>query len=376
MVKEKECKVCGARSKLIASAIGVCAQCLKDRPSEALPIAMEAHRESRGRYGLPKEPPKDPKGALCGLCANDCRIPIGGYGYCGLARNQDGNILRIAGTPDKGLLEWYYDPLPTNCVAAFTCPGCTGSGYPKYAYLNGPEYGYNNLAVFYGSCSLDCLFCQNWSYRELAFRGTPILTAEELASKVNERVSCICYFGGDPSPQMPHAIKTSELAIKRAKQWNGILRICWETNGLMSRKAVEKAVELSLKTGGNIKFDLKAWSEPIYKALCGVSNKPIYENFRFVASLIGERLNPPLLTASTLLVPGYVDVEEVKSIARFIASLNPNIPYSLLAFYPCYMIHDLPTTSSSHAQEALKAAKREGLNNVVIGNIHLLSNAY
>ncbi|MGD9233966.1 MAG: hypothetical protein PVH67_08905, partial [Desulfobacterales bacterium] len=76
--------------------------------------------------------------------------------------------------------------------------------------------------------------------------------------------------------------------------------------------------------------------------------------------------------ASTLLVPGYVDEPEVEKIAGFISSLNPKIPYSLLAFYPQFYLNDLPTTSKSHALRCKAIAEKAGLKNIRIGNVHLL----
>jgi pyruvate formate lyase activating enzyme len=75
-------------------------------------------------------------------------------------------------------------------------------------------------------------------------------------------------------------------------------------------------------------------------------------------------------------VPGYVDPEEAGRITRFIANLNPDIPYALLAFHPHFVMHDLPLTSKGHAQAALEAAQTAGLTHVHIGNIHLLSEDY
>jgi pyruvate formate lyase activating enzyme len=135
-------------------------------------------------------------------------------------------------------------------------------------------------------------------------------------------------------------------------------------------------VELSLTSGGCLKFDLKAWDEGLHQALCGVSNQRTLENFRLAASLTRERRTPPPLVASTLLVPGYVDSQEVSRIARFIASLDPAIPYSLLAFCPQFYMADLPTTSHRHAQECLEAARAEGLERVRLGNLHLLGPDY
>jgi pyruvate formate lyase activating enzyme len=84
----------------------------------------------------------------------------------------------------------------------------------------------------------------------------------------------------------------------------------------------------------------------------------------------------PLVVASTLLVPGYVTPREVGRIARFIADINPGIPYSLLAFAPQFYMDDLPRTSFRHAREAEAEARSAGLASVHIGNRHLLSPDY
>lgn len=368
-----KCKICGEKSPLISEKLGVCKKCICEKPEEALKITDKVHMESRATFGLPAKPPQTPNGLLCGLCQNNCKIGNGERGYCGLVTNINNKLVRLAGTPEKGVLEWYYDPLPTNCVAWWFCPGCTGKGYPEYAYSPQAETGYSNLAVFYGSCSFDCLYCQNWHYRQLANRLKPAISAENLAAKVNSHVSCICYFGGDPSSQILHALKTSELALRKAENEKRILRICWETNGYMNRNLALKAAELSLKSGGIVKFDLKFWNENLNRAICGVSNKPSLENFRIIGEkMFEERPKVPLLTASTLLVPGYVDEEEIRNLSEFIASVNPKIPYTLLAFYPCYVMNDLPTTSRKLAYNCYEIAKKY-LENVRIGNVHLLS---
>ena len=108
-----------------------------------------------------------------------------------------------------------------------------------------------------------------------------------------------------------------------------------------------QAAEIALDSGGCIKFDLKAWDEGLHLALCGVSNKRTKENLQLLAEYTEKRRSPPFLVASTLLVPGYVDKQEVSQIAEFISSLDPDIPYSLLAFYPHFMMRDLPTTSTT-----------------------------
>jgi len=81
---------------------------------------------------------------------------------------------------------------------------------------------------------------------------------------------------------------------------------------------------------------------------------------------------------STLLVPGYIDTEEMVRIAEFKANLNPDIPYALLGFNPNFFMDDLPYTSSRHASEALEAARiaTAVLRNIRLGNVQLFSNAY
>jgi pyruvate formate lyase activating enzyme len=126
-----------------------------------------------------------------------------------------------------------------------------------------------------------------------------------------------------------------------------------------------------LESGGCIKFDIKAWNEDLNIALTGVTNKQTLRNFEKLAEYVETRKNPPFLVASTLLVPGYVNEEEVKNIAKFIAGFDKEIPYSLLAFHPQYLMSDMPTTSKRQAESCYQVA-RKYLNRVKIGNIHLL----
>ncbi|MCS7216907.1 MAG: radical SAM protein [Candidatus Bipolaricaulota bacterium] len=352
------CPVCGKR-KLLSRAIGVCGDCLRQRPQEAEPFVAKARARSRRIFGFPEAVPRDPQGHPCGLCVHDCRVPPDGVGFCGLPPGER-SVARVS---------WYYDPLPTNCVADFVCPGGTGAGYPRYAYRPGAEYGYKNLAVFYEACSFDCLYCQNWHYRVEGPHRAPV-GPEDLARAVDARTSCICFFGGDPTPQLPHALRAAELAREAHPQ--RILRICFETNGSMSRALLARMVEVALASGGVIKFDLKAWDPHVHYALTGAPNARTLENFAWVAERFALRPEVPLLVASILLVPGYVDVEEVRPLARFIAALNPHIPVSLLAFYPNCLMDDLPCTSAAHMERCLRAAEEAGLTRVHVGNRHLL----
>jgi pyruvate formate lyase activating enzyme len=354
---EQVCRVCGDRSPLIAGQLGLCIDCIRERREEALVVAEEAHAAARRLFDLPERAPRAEDGRRCGLCVQDCMIGEGERGYCGLREVRDGRLHHLAGTRERGLLHWYRDGLPTNCVADPVCAGHT-------------QRGKHNLAVFYASCTVDCLFCQNYHFRQVDPAASDLLSADELADLANELTFCVCYFGGDPASQMMHALAAGHRLAERG------LAVCWETNGTARPALMDRALDLALASAGCVKFDLKAYDDGLHRALTGASNRYTLENVSRAATRFDERPESPAVVVSTLLVPGYVDVEEVSRIARFVADQNPAIPYALLGFAPHFLFPDLPRTSVRHAEEAEAAAREAGLRTVRIGNRHLLSRDY
>ncbi len=338
------CSRCGKREA--AEAIGLCLSCLRTIPARE--VLNQAHT-SREKYNLPSAPPRSSPGKTCRLCANECKLSEGQAGFCGLRVGQKEKI--TWNLPRRTLSAYaYYDPLPTNCCAAWFCPGSREKGV--------------NLAVFLYGCNFDCLFCQNASHRWV--KQADSISFEDLVNlALNPSVRCVCFFGGSPEPQLPLAIQVSREIIRRSPR---PIHICWEWNGAGHPSLVQKAAELSLETGGTVKFDLKAWTPAVGEALCGVSLRRTYENLARLGCLFPQ---PGLLTATTLLVPYYVEVTEVEEIARFLAAINPDFPYSLLVFHPDDRLKDLPITPRAQVKEAYKAARRH-LNRVHIGNLHLL----
>jgi pyruvate formate lyase activating enzyme len=359
MLSEKTgtCHVCLSATPIVSGALDICARCTKKEFTKLQPELLGVHDTIRDAFDLPPRPPERQDGVTCNYCANLCRIGEDEKGFCGLRKVQNGRLVYLAGTPVHGLLKYYRDPLPTNCVADWVCDGYKHPGC-------------HNLAVFYESCTMNCLFCQNWHYRQVSPGDHAGISAEQLGSAADPSTFCVCFFGGDPSSQMPHALSASRLLAENK------VRICWETNGMMNTNYLEKAIDFSIQTGGCIKFDLKAYDNEMHIALTGISNEPVKRNFKRAAERSFERSVPPLVVASTLLVPGYVDVEQVHKIAGFIASYNSEIPYSLLGFSPQFYMNDLPFTSVRHAKEAEAAALDAGLSNVRIGNKHLLGRDY
>lgn len=365
---EAICLVCGKEMKDLGGSLEVCPECIRGRWEECEGRIQAIHSGSREIFELPPVPPRSESGVLCNLCSNRCRMDEQGKGYCGIREGSEESLLKDGRTQAR--VSCYYDPLPTNCVADWVCPGGTGAGYPEYANDRGTEVGYYNLAVFFEACNFNCLYCQNWHFKKRGSSRQLWHPVDMVAGAVNRQTSCICYFGGDPTPQLPYALLVSERA--RRENPGRILRICWETNGSMNPDWLKRMAKMSLDSGGCVKIDLKAWDPRIHKALCGCDNRQVLENFALLAKWIPLRPTPPLLVASTVLVPGYVDEEEIRNIASFIARLDPDIPYTLLAFAPQFLMEDFACTSKAQADACLEAARRAGLRRVRIGNQHFV----
>ncbi|MGE0032996.1 MAG: radical SAM protein [Pseudothermotoga sp.] len=298
-------------------------------------------------------------GKKCFLCINECEIPAGRSGYCGVVHNEDGKLIPITKRFDEAYLRWYLDPHPTNCVALPVCP-------------EKEHRGFYNLAVFFSGCNLDCLFCQNIDHKYMLSEGKlkdgERVSLEEFVRIADEgRISCVCYFGGDPLPWSSFTLRASGKIKKR---------ICWETNGSMNESIAKQMASISFETGGIIKIDWKAFSPTVYEALTGVNGEKaiqrLKENVRLIHSM-DDRKEPPLLVVSSLIVPHYIDEVEVGGIAGFLAQIDENIPYVLLAFAPQHLVHDVSTTSREQMKRVFEAARAKGLKRVFIENVWLLS---
>ncbi len=340
-----KCSVCG--TKPAARSVGLCPDCV--RTAEHPDALLKSHLDSRRKLGLPGVPPRSSAAAACRLCANECRPDPEKPGYCGLRINRGGRVASVV-SPAVALAHIYLDPLPTNCCAAWFCRGSEERGY--------------NLAVFFYGCSFDCLFCQNSSHKRLG--EAPRLTEEKIVSAaLVPEVRCVCFFGGSPEPQLPFAIRVSRRIVQES---GNSKRICWEWNGSGHPALVRKAAEIVSASGGTVKFDLKTSCSRLSLALCGVENRRTYKNFSLLARLFPLE---DMLTATTLLVPYYIDAREVGEIARFIARHDRNIPYSLLVFHPDYLMTDLPVTPKAQAEACFREARRH-LSRVNMGNLQLL----
>jgi len=371
------CKFCGKTERVISEVLQVCRKCILEGDWDKVKLhLLNVHKQVRQLVELPKKPPKAEKPNIklkCNLCINECSLSESDVSYCGLR-----NIpLRNSGqlpypSKSKGYIHGYIDPNPTNCCNSWFCPAGTSFGYPEYSNYDGPEFGTYSYAAFLYGCTFDCLFCQNASHK--LFSKKHLFDVETLAKHIvkNKKITCLCYFGGTPEAQLPFSINLAENILQKIGNEKRFMRICWEWNGSGNRNWVEKCMQIAIKTGGNIKFDLKSFNEKLNLALCGVSNKRTLDNFRFLAeNYFGTRKDLPEMSACTLMVPGYTNHEEVEQIAKFVSSINREIPYSLLIFHGDYQMRDLGITPRKQALKCLEVAEKY-LKNVNLGNKFLL----
>ncbi|MFP3872711.1 MAG: radical SAM protein [Candidatus Natronoplasma sp.] len=368
-----KCSICGKESEHVSNSLSLCLDCIRSEPAEALKRAEVIHEKAREEAGLPTSFDKGAKVVECEYCALSCTIAEGERGYCGLSRNENGSLVREFGTSERALGSWYKDPHPTNCVSSWCCAGATGAGHPEYAKNPDGEMGYRNAAVFLGSCCSHCLYCQNTEWHEMVRSKKPVLESDDLVKEMvdDESITCICWFGGSPEPQAPFVYEVSKRILGGIGE-ERIFRVGLEINGNFDQKWLDKIARLSLQSGGGIKFDLKAWNKDLYRALTGTGPEEVYKNFKRMGKYNSQRDEPPFLRASTLLVPGYIDLEEIRKISKFISEVDESIPYTLLSYAPAYKLDGLPRTEKDFALTAKNVAENEGLERVRIGNEHLL----
>ena len=111
-------------------------------------------------------------------------------------------------------------------------------------------------------------------------------------------------------------------------------------------------------------IDLKSLNSKTYEKYCGAKLKPVLENIKRTYEK-GIHLE-----LTTLVIPKINDSEkELRKIAKFISSVNKDIPWHISRFFPMYKMKDRSFTPRKTLEKAYKIGKDEGLKYVHLGNI-------
>ncbi len=274
---------------------------------------------------------------VCALCAHRCPVAPAASGVCGVRRNLDGKLFTLV----------YGD-----VVAAAVDPI---EKKPLYHFLPGTK----SFSIATIGCNFKCGFCQNWQISQASKRdgasGTFELMPEDVVREALARgCRSVSYTYTEPTIFFEYAFDTARLARDK-----GLLNV-FVTNGYMTAEALE-TIRPYLDAAN---VDLKAFNDETYKKVCKARLAPVLDTIRLM------KASGVWVEVTTLVVPGLNDGEdELASIARFIASVDADIPWHVSRFHPDYRYDEAAATPVATLAKALEIGKREGLRYVYVGNV-------
>ncbi len=273
----------------------------------------------------------------CRLCRHHCLIAPGKTGLCAVRRNEGGDLVTLV--YDR-VAAAGADPIEKKPLFHF---------YP----------GSRAWSVATMGCNFSCLHCQNASLSRTpaeggAIDGRPTCPAEIVAQAEASGCRSISFTYSEPTVFAELALETARLAHEKGIANNFV------TNGYQSAEMV--AAMTGLIDAANV--DLKSFSADFYRKVCGAALDGVLET-------IGLLHQAGLwLEITTLVIPSRNDSDaELRSIARFIAGIDRNIPWHVSAFRPANRMRSTPSTPPSTLFKAVDLGKAEGLRFIYTGNI-------
>jgi pyruvate formate lyase activating enzyme len=274
----------------------------------------------------------------CFLCNHHCKIKVSKYGICGVRQNRGGKLYTHA----------YGEAISANIDPI--------EKKPLYHFLPGTS----SLSVATVGCNFRCGFCQNWQISQISksdgrdLKGYRLLPEAIVREAVAQHCKSISYTYTEPTIFFEYAYDTAKLAKDRG------LSNVFVTNGYMTLEALE-TIQPYLDA---CNVDLKSFREEFYKKTCHGHLEPVLISIRKM-----KELNI-WLEITTLVIPEQNDgEEELEGIARFIADVDPNIPWHISRFHPDYQFTDAKATPLEVLKRAYSLGKEAGLRYIYLGNV-------
>ncbi len=273
----------------------------------------------------------------CLTCAHKCIIPHGKKGICHVRKNTNGILYALN---YKKLIARNIDPIEKK---------------PLYHFYPG-SLSYSVATV---GCNFRCLFCQNSDIsqmpRERGIVYGQEVEPEEIAKDARlHGCKSVSYTYTEPTIFLEYAYEI----MKIAKDMN--ITNVFVSNGYMSEETTE--LIKGLLDAANI--DLKSFRETFYKEQCGARLEPVLETIKRLKS------HGVWLEITTLVIPGLNDdFGELREIAEFIHSVDPNIPWHISRFHPAYKTLNIPPTPIDVLRKAREIGFSAGLRYVYTGNV-------
>jgi pyruvate formate lyase activating enzyme len=274
----------------------------------------------------------------CALCSHRCVIAPSKAGVCAVRENRAGKLMTLV---YGEVIAAHVDPIEKK---------------PLYHFYPGSKA----LSIATPGCNFKCSFCQNWQISQAprreagGLRGQRLSPEEIVREALAQDCRSISYTYTEPTIFFEYAYDTAKLA-KDAGLANNFV-----TNGYMTEEALT-AIRPWLDAAN---VDLKAFKDETYRKVCGARLEPVLDSIRLMRKL------GIWVEVTTLVVPGLNDgADELTAIARFIAGVDPDIPWHISRFHPDFEYTDAPPTPVKTLRAAYEIGKKEGLRYLYVGNI-------
>ncbi|MDR2600330.1 MAG: AmmeMemoRadiSam system radical SAM enzyme [Oscillospiraceae bacterium] len=268
----------------------------------------------------------------CELCPHECIIASGCVGRCGARTNIDG----ILYASSFGLLTSYaLDPIEKK---------------PLYEFHSGSKI----VSIGSYGCNLRCPFCQNYAI-SMEYEGVHLDKVTEdvivnIALKAIEDGNIgIAYTYNEPLIGYEFVLNCS----KRIREVG--LKNVLVTNGYLNPKPLAELLPYI----DAMNIDIKGITDGTYE-MVGGTLEPILKTVETASKTCHVEL-------TTLVVPGQNE-DEIEEIAKWIASIDKNIPYHLSRYFQRYLYKSGEPTTKAIMYRAKELAERH-LKNVYLGNM-------
>lgn len=275
----------------------------------------------------------------CFLCAHQCRVADGKFGFCGVRQNKDGILYtHVYGKP----IAMHVDPIEKK---------------PLYHFLPG-SFSFSIATI---GCNFHCGFCQNWEISQSRVRDGVELDTREAAPEqivkaaLKNDCKSISYTYTEPTIFFEYAFDIAKLAKEE-----GLYNV-FVTNGYMTKACLEM-IKPYLDAAN---VDLKFFKDTSYKKICAGSLEPVLNSIRLMREM------GIWVEVTTLVVPGENDSkEELSNIATFVASVDKNMPWHVSRFHPDYKFTNYEATPEATLKNAEDLGRKAGLTYIYVGNIY------
>ncbi len=273
---------------------------------------------------------------LCYACGHSCKIKPGRDGICKVRFNRDGKLL----VPRGYAAGIQLDPIEKK---------------PFFHAFPGA----NALSFGMLGCDYHCSYCQNWITSQ-AIRDPEAVGQPEIIEPEKIVELALVYKSPVLVSTYNEPLITSEWAVEIMRLGRPYgLRGAYVSNG----NATPEVIEYIMPYVSLYKVDLKGFDDRKYRQLGG----------RLDVVLNAIRLLKEKgfwVEIVTLLIPGFNDSDwELESIANFIASVSPEIPWHLTAYHQDYKMVNHDNTDSRTLMRAAGIGKAAGLYFVYAGNL-------